>query len=110
MYATPPVFPFLLIFFSTSLGCINHRRQYKKGWRGRDFHLLLGLVFTQFLVGLLFVYVYIGLVWLFGAMPIGGGEIASDTLMIISFTWAFILATLVVNFTYLIWTKPTAVK
>lgn len=110
MYATPPVLPFLLIFFFTSLGCINYRRRYEKGWRGRDFHLHLGLVFAQFLVGVLFVFVYNGLVWLIVPIPYGGGEIVTDYLMIVSFTWAFIWATLVVNFAYLIWTKPITVK
>ncbi|MDO8123296.1 MAG: hypothetical protein Q6364_02810 [Candidatus Hermodarchaeota archaeon] len=110
MYASPPTFPFLLIFIVTSFVCVNYSRRYEKGWFGRDFFMVLGLVSAQFLVGFLFVYVYSGLVWLFGAMPIGGGEIVSDTLMVISFTWAFIWATLVVNFAYLIWTKPTAIK
>ena len=110
MYATPPVFPFLLIFFFTSVVCVNYSRRYEKGWLGRDFYMVLGLVVAQFLVGILFVFVYYGLVWLFVPLPSGGGEIVSDTLMIVSFTWAFIWAALVVNFAYLIWTKPTAVK
>jgi hypothetical protein len=110
LYATPPVFPFLFIFFFTSLVCINYRRRYEKGWLGRDFHLLLGLVFAQFLVGILFVFVYNGLVWLFVPIPYGLGEIVTDYLMIVSFTWAFIWAALVLNFAYLIWTKLTAAK
>ncbi|MHA2428082.1 MAG: hypothetical protein ACXADB_08680 [Candidatus Hermodarchaeia archaeon] len=110
MYATPPAFPFLLIFIFTSVACVNYSRRYEKGGLGRDFLVVLGLVAAQFLVGFLFDFVYYGLVWLFVPLPYGGGEIVADYLMIVSFTWAFIWATLIVNFAYLIWTKPTAMK
>ncbi|MFX0199019.1 MAG: hypothetical protein ACFFCW_23090 [Candidatus Hodarchaeota archaeon] len=110
MYATPPILPFLFIFFFTSLLCINYRRRHEKGWLGRDFPMILSLVFAQFLVGILFVSVYNWLVWLFVPVPYYLSEIVTDYLMIVSFIWAFSLSTIVVNFAYLIRTKPIAIK
>lgn len=89
------------LYFGISLACVAYVHR-KDGMECSNVVYVLGLVVAQGILAVILYFAYGIVLGVFGLLPSGGGEIASDSLYVVLGSITSIWSLLIVNFGYLI--------
>jgi hypothetical protein len=111
MLVLPPTGLFLILFTITSILCVNYTNPFETESMSRNIVVVIVLVVAQLLISIPFEIIYYRILMILTPnWPWGESGLFADQIIGPASSFAHIWALLVVNFAYLIWTKPLTVK